>query len=358
MSSRIETEKKYYCVNNRNLLDKIKQLNYKLVSSNEETDEYFTDINSEYIKNRTCLRIRKSNNNMEITFKGKSKVLSNIFTKLETNFSISIENYDDFVKLFAMLGYNTYTVVKKKRSTYQLKKKDYTYNIMVDDIEELGDFVEFEIITESLVVDEYLLKNKINKFVSLFSGLDLEEAKLPYRDFVAKKKYNDILPSKKVKGIHINLDQFLKSYEKEFYSYYKLIIKKSLNISIKWNEFKKDVYNSMFTTDITSKFDEYFNNLGIYDNKFITFFELVKKIKNMGFEVVLSTNINKTFIDYLVAQTNVDRIIHLNNNTSIHNELKKNNIDIKEFFNIVKSNLNEINSYLLIIINNYDITKR
>ena len=114
----------------------------------------------------------------------------------------------------------------------------------------------------------------------------------------------------------------------------------------------------MFNSDITSKFDEYFNNLGIYDNKFITFFELVKKIKNMGFEVVLSTNINKTFIDYLVEQTNVDRIIHLNNNASIHNELKKNNIDTKEFFNIVKSNLNEINSYLLIIINNYDITKR
>ena len=53
MSSRIETEKKYYCVNNRELLEKIKMLNYKLISVGNEVDEYFTDINSEYIKKRT-----------------------------------------------------------------------------------------------------------------------------------------------------------------------------------------------------------------------------------------------------------------------------------------------------------------
>ena len=32
MGSRIETEKKYFCINNRELLEKIKILDYKLVS--------------------------------------------------------------------------------------------------------------------------------------------------------------------------------------------------------------------------------------------------------------------------------------------------------------------------------------
>ena len=57
MGSRIETEKKYFCINNRELLEKIKILDYKLVSEGNEVDEYFTDINSEYIKKRTCLSI-------------------------------------------------------------------------------------------------------------------------------------------------------------------------------------------------------------------------------------------------------------------------------------------------------------
>ena len=50
--------------------------NFKKIEDNDinDVDEYFTDINSEYIKNRTCLRIRKTNNKqMEITFKGKSR---------------------------------------------------------------------------------------------------------------------------------------------------------------------------------------------------------------------------------------------------------------------------------------------
>ena len=50
--------------------------NFKKIEDNDinDVDEYFTDINSEYIKNRTCLRIRKTNNkHMEITFKGKSR---------------------------------------------------------------------------------------------------------------------------------------------------------------------------------------------------------------------------------------------------------------------------------------------
>lgn len=55
MGSRIETEKKYFCINNRELLEKIKMLDYKLVSEGNEIDEYFTDINSEYIKKELVL---------------------------------------------------------------------------------------------------------------------------------------------------------------------------------------------------------------------------------------------------------------------------------------------------------------
>ena len=61
MKIRVETEEKYYCLNPKKLIEQIKQLDFIELNNKIESDEYFTDINSEYIKNRTCLRIRKVN---------------------------------------------------------------------------------------------------------------------------------------------------------------------------------------------------------------------------------------------------------------------------------------------------------
>lgn len=361
MSNIIETEKKYYCVNNRALLDKIKILKYKLVNEGNEIDEYFTDINSEFIKQRTCLRIRKNNDMMEITFKGKSKDYDGSFTKLESNFNIPLNNYNDFVCLFSMLGYYSYTIVNKKRYTYQLRNNDYIYSIMVDSIEDLGDFVEFEIVCDNKIFDEDNLQKRLNQFVSLFSDLKLEEAKLPYRDFVAIKKYNEMLPRGNVKGLHVNLDFFLKKYEKDFYKYYKFVMKEEFNISLNWKEFKDNIYNSMMNSNVKYKFNTYFENLSIHDEMFMTVFRLLKQIKSRGLEIIFSTNSNKVFIENLffkVASDVITNVIYLENNRSIYSELKKYNIDIKKYFNIPKCNLKETNSFLLIILNNFDITKK
>ena len=46
MSKRIETEKKYFCANNEELIELVNALKFKLISSGVENDEYFTDINS------------------------------------------------------------------------------------------------------------------------------------------------------------------------------------------------------------------------------------------------------------------------------------------------------------------------
>lgn len=81
MSKRLEIEQKYF----------FKDINtfYNLLSENNENsnindiDEYFTDINGEFIQNRTCLRIRKTNNkSMELTFKGKSRKFFSFLCKI------------------------------------------------------------------------------------------------------------------------------------------------------------------------------------------------------------------------------------------------------------------------------------
>ena len=58
MSSRIEVESKFFCKEKEKLYDIISKLGMIKTEKNQEVDEYFTDVNCNYIKNRTCLRIR------------------------------------------------------------------------------------------------------------------------------------------------------------------------------------------------------------------------------------------------------------------------------------------------------------
>lgn len=357
MSKRIEAEKKYYCVNSEELICKIKTLGFKLVSSGVEVDEYFTDINSEYVKNRTCLRIRTTNDkDMEITFKGKSRDFTNTFTKLESNFEMDKSNYDNFINLFSAIGYYSYTIVDKERYTYQIVDGDFTYNIMVDNIDDLGGFVEFEILYDEGVTIEEDIRLKLNKFVSMFDSLNLEEANLPYRDFVALKIFNDNKPKCEIKGIHLNLDSFLKSYEKDFYNYYKSVMKLEFNTSLKWKAFKDDIYDDMINPDVRRKFDNYFETLKIQDSSFILLFELLKQLKNMNLDIIMSTNCNETFINNLLSKVfndkTINQVIYLNNSKSIYSEIKKHDINLNNYFNVSKRSLKESNSLLLVIINN------
>ena len=88
----------------------------------------------------------------------------------------------------------------------------------------------------------------------------------------------------------------------------------------------------------------------------IVLFSLLNQLKEKGLEVIMSTNSNKLFIDSLlnkISNNVVDKIVYLNNSKTIYSVLSKNNIDIKNYFNICSSSLKETNSLLLIIINNY-----
>lgn len=123
MSKKIEIEQKFYCNNHDKLLQIIQNNGLCKCSERFESDEYFTDIDSIYIKNRTCLRIRNVNNEyLELTFKGKSKELTNNYAKIENNINLEISNYDSVVGLLYSLGYFSYSIVKKDRIVYAKRK--------------------------------------------------------------------------------------------------------------------------------------------------------------------------------------------------------------------------------------------
>ncbi len=198
MAKRLEIEQKFYFKDIKSLYDLLSKNNLtKKESENiSDSDEYFTDIDSEYIKNRTCLRIRKTNNkNMEITFKGKSVSFSNFYAKSENNINIDINDYSNLVDMLGSLGFYSYTTVTKSREVYNKTEDNIEYNVMIDKVEGIGSFIEFELLSDESIGIENLT-NKLNQFIENFKSLNLEKAMLPYRDYSAKTIYENYLKDK------------------------------------------------------------------------------------------------------------------------------------------------------------------
>lgn len=348
MKIKVETEQKYYCFNPEKLIEKINELGFNELNKKSESDEYFTDINSEYIANRTCLRIRKTNNSkMEITFKGKSSSLLGKYCKLENNISADIGEYENFVNLFTSLGFYSYCEVIKERLTFEKYDDKYKYSIMIDSLPNIGWFVEFEILSEQEDSTKDELNIALKKFVNAFVDLNLKEETRPYRDVVADYIYSKNCPKDKLEDIYINIDEFIVNYEKEFFKKYKDVIAKETNKSIKWGAFRKD---KSLNGILINYIDQYLDNL-IYDSKeLLVAMQLLEMLPQKKHFI---TKTNEVFFTHFFGMLNIelDDVIFTEED-SLNQVIKRNSIDLKHSMILNKKDLKEINSVLLIIMNN------
>ena len=173
-----EVEKKYKIDQNR----REKLINFlnekaKLIEKKHEVDTYFNVVGRDSLSTKECLRVRETDSFSEITYKPSSEEREKYqghFSKVETN--LRIENGEDFIHLFHLLGNKILSVVDKQREYYLF----HDCTVTVDRVEEEGDFVEVEIQTEN---EEEAVK-KIDEVARL---LELDEdaiEKRPYRDLV------------------------------------------------------------------------------------------------------------------------------------------------------------------------------
>ena len=139
----IEIEIQVNIENSKPLMDFLEK-NSEFVSEEHQTDEYFSPAHRNFIEDRPVkewLRLRDSDGKYSINYKNwyfDKKGKSNHCDEYETR----LENLNQVRKILGILNFRPLVRVDKLRKIWKYKD----YEIAVDSVKDLGDFVEIEYI--------------------------------------------------------------------------------------------------------------------------------------------------------------------------------------------------------------------
>jgi putative hydrolase of the HAD superfamily len=269
---------------------------------------------------------------MELTFKGRSSEFGNFYAKTENNLTIPINEYNQTVNFLVSLGYQSYVVVKKYRDIYSIREDNIHYNIMIDDIEDIGAFVEIEVLGKKGIHDMARLTKELNKLVTKFNHINLENANMPYRDFVAKEMYNKIKIPSGLKALLIDLDGTLISSERFFFEAYKGVLCDDYGINISYEDYEThemaqnnnlisylkqndklhiDISEPEIMQKIYIRYETEFSNL-IGDSETLLNFELLKMLKSQThIKLALVTTSKEHFVNILLDRLDIRNLFDI-----------------------------------------------
>lgn len=114
-----------------------------------QSDEYLNDPLRDFAKMDIALRIRQSDEQFFLTFKGPNldsaaKIRNEIETRL-----VGAKEAEQIKQSFLGIGFYSVASVKKTRETMHLQWQDQQVEVCLDSVADVGDFVELEIVVEN-----------------------------------------------------------------------------------------------------------------------------------------------------------------------------------------------------------------
>jgi adenylate cyclase, class 2 len=114
----------------------------------DEADHYFNAPDRDFGKTDEAFRLRRIGNDNRITYKGpKHAGPAKTRTEIELALAEGVETAEQFCRLVEHLGYRAVAVVHKRRTIYAARRDGWDLEVCCDDVEEIGRFVEVEIVT-------------------------------------------------------------------------------------------------------------------------------------------------------------------------------------------------------------------
>lgn len=206
MATRIKSKTKYFCNDKEKLKEFIKSEGFIFKNSTLENDEYFLDTNFDMIENDSCIRVRTVNNKEVIlSFEGMVKNLSQIEIKDSRNVYLDISQKDNIIGFLSDMGYYKYVSMNILKETFVKKDKEYYYSISIDTIENVGEFVDFDIYTD--IEDKGVINNIFYDFEKKIESCVKEHVNLKYRDYTSNYLYKNFLKGETLNRILIELDK-------------------------------------------------------------------------------------------------------------------------------------------------------
>jgi adenylate cyclase class 2 len=112
-----------------------------------EEDHYFNAPDRDFARTDEALRLRRIGTANRITYKGpRQPGTAKTRTEIELPLAEGDAAADQFCLLLTHLGYRAVAVVRKERTAYHMKRDGFDIEVCLDQVRELGSFVEVEII--------------------------------------------------------------------------------------------------------------------------------------------------------------------------------------------------------------------
>lgn len=142
----IEVELKFAVDSLENLRDQFSQIGASFVSRSVQTDEYLNDPLRDFGKLDLALRIRSCDGKYCVTFKGpKLDPTAKIRKEIEMPL-VDEASAEQMKGIFGGIGLLSVTKVVKQREQMQVDWLDEKVEICLDDVVDVGHFVELELV--------------------------------------------------------------------------------------------------------------------------------------------------------------------------------------------------------------------
>lgn len=147
----IEIEKKFQVDNFDSIRTKLASGDFDVMQdypAKTQSDEYFNHRQLRFELLDIALRIRRVNDRKILTFKGPNQDAT---TKIRTEIEIDLTKDDDqkMSQMFLGMGMHSVAKVNKNRDTSLIRWQGSNVEVCLDEVTEVGCFVELEIVAEN-----------------------------------------------------------------------------------------------------------------------------------------------------------------------------------------------------------------
>ena len=150
-----EVEQKHRVEDLEMLQKRLQELGVALSRPIPQSDQYFSHPARDFATTDEALRIRTSGDEGFITYKGP-KLDSTTKTRREIELPIGSggDRREQFNELLVALGFQPVATVRKQRRKFKLAYRGHDVEGALDDVEQVGTFVELELLADESTLEE------------------------------------------------------------------------------------------------------------------------------------------------------------------------------------------------------------